>query len=85
MTHRERRAVSGERWSERNQIGGGRQAARMSSDRFATMRAGGQRPFRQEERSMNPFARDLDRNAANYVPLTPVSFLARLAKPADRR
>ena len=28
---------------------------------------------------MNPFARDLDRNAANYVPLTPVSFLARTA------
>ena len=28
---------------------------------------------------MNAFARDLDRNAANYVPLTPVSFLARTA------
>jgi len=28
---------------------------------------------------MNSFARDLDRNAANYAPLTPVSFLARTA------
>ena len=28
---------------------------------------------------MNPFDRDLDRNAANYAPLTPVSFLARTA------
>ena len=28
---------------------------------------------------MSPYARDLDRNAANYVPLTPVSFLARTA------
>ena len=28
---------------------------------------------------MNPYARDLDRNAANYAPLTPVSFLARVA------
>jgi len=28
---------------------------------------------------MHPFDRDLDRNAANYVPLTPVSFLARTA------
>ncbi len=28
---------------------------------------------------MSPFDRDLDRNAANYAPLTPVSFLARTA------
>ncbi|MCC6196599.1 MAG: acyl-CoA synthetase [Burkholderiales bacterium] len=28
---------------------------------------------------MNPYAGDLDRNDANYVPLTPVSFLARTA------
>ncbi len=28
---------------------------------------------------MNPYAHDLDRNAANYAPLTPVSFLARTA------
>jgi len=28
---------------------------------------------------MNPYAQDLDRNAANYTPLTPVSFLARTA------
>ena len=28
---------------------------------------------------MHPFDRDLDRNAANYAPLTPVSFLARTA------
>src|SRR3954451_21513720 len=28
---------------------------------------------------MNPYAQDLDRNEANYAPLTPVSFLARAA------
>ena len=28
---------------------------------------------------MNPYAQELDRNAANYAPLTPVSFLARVA------
>ena len=28
---------------------------------------------------MNPYAQDLDRNDANYAPLTPVSFLARTA------
>jgi len=28
---------------------------------------------------MNPYAQDLDRNHANYAPLTPVSFLARTA------
>ena len=27
----------------------------------------------------SPFARDLDRNAANYVPLSPLSFLPRTA------
>jgi fatty-acyl-CoA synthase len=32
-----------------------------------------------EEILMKPYARDLDRNAANYAPLTPVSFLARVA------
>ncbi len=29
---------------------------------------------------MNPYASDLERNSANYVPLTPVSFLARTAQ-----
>jgi hypothetical protein len=27
----------------------------------------------------NPYERDLDRNAANYAPLTPLSFIARTA------
>ena len=34
---------------------------------------------------MNPYARDLDRNAANYAPLTPVSFLARVAYTWPKR
>ncbi len=29
---------------------------------------------------MNPYAHDLDRNAANYAPLTPITFLARTAQ-----
>ncbi len=28
---------------------------------------------------MNPFSQDLERNAANYVPLTPLSFIERAA------
>ncbi|MCC6869440.1 MAG: acyl-CoA synthetase [Burkholderiales bacterium] len=34
---------------------------------------------------MNPYANDLDRNAANYAPLTPISFLARAAQVYPRR
>jgi len=34
---------------------------------------------------MNPYAHDLDRNPANYAPLTPVSFLARTAEIWPRR
>src|SRR5260221_2710443 len=34
---------------------------------------------------MNPYAQDLDRNAANYAPLTPVSFLARVAYTWPKR
>ena len=33
----------------------------------------------------NPFERDLDRNAANYAPLTPLSFLARTAYICPQR
>ena len=36
-------------------------------------------PFRRRSATCSPFDRDLDRNAANYAPLTPVSFLARTA------
>ena len=46
--------------------------------RFATMRAGRHRPERNG-RHANPYDRDLDRNAANYAPLTPLSFIARTA------
>jgi fatty-acyl-CoA synthase len=34
---------------------------------------------KEEEPEMNPYAKDLDRNDANYAALTPVSFLARTA------
>ena len=33
----------------------------------------------------NPFERDLDRNAANYTPLTPLSLIARTAYTYPRR
>jgi fatty-acyl-CoA synthase len=36
-------------------------------------------PQETEEDRMNPYSQDLDRNDANYAPLTPVSFIARTA------
>ena len=44
--------------------------------RFATMR---DKSDDRRRRRMNPYAQDLDRNDANYAPLTPLSFLARTA------
>ena len=55
-----------------------------ASARFATIR-GRKSPRRQ--RDANPYEQDLDRNAANYAPLTPLSFIARTAYiwPEQRR
>src|SRR5215472_3826295 len=36
-------------------------------------------PFREQTNMANPYDTDLDRNAANFQPLTPLSFLARAA------
>ena len=54
----------------------GAQAARI---RQATVRGPGMSMAEEQRPMHNPFETDLDKNAANYVPLTPLSFLTRTA------
>jgi fatty-acyl-CoA synthase len=42
-------------------------------------------PERQAAMTTNPYETDLDRNAANYVPLSPLSFLPKAAKVHPKR